>query len=1084
MRNLKKTLAVVLAFAMILSMGLTSMAAYSDVTAGTKVSEAVDILSGLNILTGFEDGTFKPEETVTRAQMAAIICRMLGYEDQAKSSMGSTVFNDVAADHWASGYINVAQAQQIINGYGDGNYGPEDLVTYEQAVKMIVSALGYDLAANAKGGYPTGYLAIASAEGITKSANGKVGDAAARGTIAVLVYNSLEVQLMDQSSWSTGNDGDKYEQIDETILSKYLEITKWEGILTQTPAFRAVANNGYDATKTPQAVLQGSYFYYSDDKLVEKAYTRTVGTGSSAVTVLADYTVDADKVDVNGLLGKAVVAYIGEDAVTGNNTIYAIAENENKNEVIKVSAVQLAESGESYYQTPNTLGYKEIGSTRVKDLDITGATAYVNYKAATVADTEDLETLLNAHGGVVELISNDADSDIEYIVATAYGREAVIENVENNNGVYTFDSYTDRLPKLDTEDADSYIVVYKDGAAATVADIAANDTVSYVKLTDGFEVLYVSSATVTGLVDSFDPDEDIVTIAGTDYQISKSANVTATQLSGEEGVFFLNVDGQIAHNETAPTAVGKYAFVVAAYDETSGVKTGSYLQVVLADGTVAEYEIAKTAKVVTDANLAVNAAPSDPIDTDAEFKAYFAGKMTQLNTDGTIPAPSDGKTLSSTYKTLVSDLSDENLMVKLTVSNNKVVKARLLPASSSAAATSGAKYDAEAVSLGNLDFDNGTVVFSVEQTSGIIDPDDIKVGTVADFFVDEEAYTTTIRAYDADANTSIYGAIVGCGIIKPVSADSSVFVVMSTKTTTYDDGDAYVVTGMQDGEVATYTIYNEDASKYGDDPSDLVPGEVLLLADADSEGIVSKIKKLVDLTKVTNNKSALSYTHNATEGVDALDQIYSGIGEVTSAGRTKFMLNANIFDNEEPAGCSSTHNWANHTKVVNWDASANSGAGALTDISYRNSATYTLVDFSENAKNPEVTLEDGSEYTLDTAYGTYAYVRYVEGKMADVVVYRMAEKVAAPTVDVAAGNISATQTIYFDCETAGVTYTVSGTASGDATVTAEKDSNNKVIGATITGTADGQAVTVTVTAKKDGCIDGTTTVIYTIPSAS
>ena len=155
MTNLKKTLAVVLAFAMVLSMGFSAFA-FSDVADGTKVAEAVGILSNLKILTGFEDGTFKPDETVTRAQMAAIICRTLGYEDQAQSSMGTTVFNDVAADHWASGYINVAQAQQIINGYGDGNYGPEDLVTYEQAVKMIVSALGYDLAAQAKGGYPTG----------------------------------------------------------------------------------------------------------------------------------------------------------------------------------------------------------------------------------------------------------------------------------------------------------------------------------------------------------------------------------------------------------------------------------------------------------------------------------------------------------------------------------------------------------------------------------------------------------------------------------------------------------------------------------------------------------------------------------------------------------------------------------------------------------------------------------------------------------------------------------------------------------------------------------------------------------------
>ena len=155
MKNLKKTLAVVLAFAMVLSMGFSAFA-YTDVTAGTKVAEAVGVLSNLGIFTGFEDGTFKPEDTVTRAQMAAIICRTLGYEDQAQSSAGSTIFNDVPASHWASGYVNVAQSLQIVNGYGDGNFGPEDQVTYEQAVKMIVGALGYELDAQSKGGWSTG----------------------------------------------------------------------------------------------------------------------------------------------------------------------------------------------------------------------------------------------------------------------------------------------------------------------------------------------------------------------------------------------------------------------------------------------------------------------------------------------------------------------------------------------------------------------------------------------------------------------------------------------------------------------------------------------------------------------------------------------------------------------------------------------------------------------------------------------------------------------------------------------------------------------------------------------------------------
>ena len=126
MMNLKKTLAVVLAFAMIFSMGVSTFAAYSDVEEGTTVGEAVGILSNLGIFTGFEDGTFKPNDTVTRAQMAAIICRTLGYEDQAAASTGTTNFYDVAASHWASGYINVAESLQIVNGYGNGAFGPED----------------------------------------------------------------------------------------------------------------------------------------------------------------------------------------------------------------------------------------------------------------------------------------------------------------------------------------------------------------------------------------------------------------------------------------------------------------------------------------------------------------------------------------------------------------------------------------------------------------------------------------------------------------------------------------------------------------------------------------------------------------------------------------------------------------------------------------------------------------------------------------------------------------------------------------------------------------------------------------------
>lgn len=949
MTNLKKTLAVVLAFAMILSMGAISTFAYSDVEAGTKTDEAVTILSNLNILKGYEDGTFKPDETVTRAEMAAIICRTLGYESQAESSKGTTVFNDVAGDHWASGYVNVAQAQGIINGYGNGQFGPEDKVTYEQAVKMIVSALGYDLVAAQKGGYPTGYLAVASAEGITKNANGKVGDPAKRSSIAILTYNSLEVRLMDQTSWSTGSDGDKYGKLDDTILSKYLEVDKYEGVVTATPATNT-AGTTYDSTKKPEATIGSA-------KKVEYI------NGKLEKTAVSPQVAKAGKVDTDGLLGKYVVAYIGEDDATGDDTIFAIALNENKNTVTKLSATQLVDSDEKYGDaaTTNTIGYKAIGSTKIQDLTVAaGAKVTKNFANVSSSDftnqnTAELKAIVG-RGGVIELICNDNDSEIEYINVISYAREAVVEKVKEANGVYKFDCYKGSLPKIDTEDDDYKYIIYKDGEVVDAKALAANDTVDYfdVSSDSNYQIFYASSKTVTGAVSSYDTVENNVTIGGVDYDLSSYSGLTAAKLSGEEGTFYLNVDGQIAHNETAPTQSGKYAYALAVYDETSGVDTGSYIQVVLADGTVAEYKISDTAKVVTDDNtdVAVNTATDK-----TQFKSYFANKMT-------------AQPPATTFKTTVANAkaNKDSLMVKLTVSGDKVTKAKLLPTGTSAVGNTSNKYDKDSNSLGALSFDDSTVVFAFKQTTGVIDPDDVKVGKVADFFVDDEDNYDVI-AYDEDSS-SVYGALVGFDLTSTISKDSAVFVVSSLKTTTYNNEDAYLVKGFVGGESKTITIYNKDGYD-GQHPEDLVAGDAILISEPNAEGIVSDIKQLVDFAKGANASAAPTITVTKSDSVSALDQIYSNAGKLTAATSSKFTLDAAITD--DATGSSTVF------------AAANEG------ISYKSNANYTLVDFSDNFKNPDVTIEDGSDYTFDTDYTTYAYVRVVDGKLKDVVVYRMAK---------------------------------------------------------------------------------------------
>ena len=944
MKNLKKTLAVVLAFAMVLSMGFSAFA-YTDVTAGTKVAEAVGILSNLNIFTGFEDGTFKPDDTVTRAQMAAIICRTLGYEDQATASTGTTNFNDVPASHWASGYINVAESLQIVNGYGNGAFGPEDQVTYEQAIKMIVVALGYELDAQAKGGWSTGYLAVAAREGITKNSNGVVGAPAARGTIAVLVYNSLEVRLMDQKSWTPSGQDDAYGKLDETILSQYLGIKKVEGIVESVP-FNAYAS-GYKADDDAMITFDSEavYFEYVDGKLEDDG--------------LEIFSYDASLVpEANNFAGKKVVAYVGEeqDDETGNYMVYAIAEKQGANKVTTISAAQLVDaSSPNAFTEAGVIAYNEVGSSKVTKLDLDDEVIVVGNFGTEVfseeevyvgeelvedgklTDTEELAEFVGE--GVITLISNDANSKIDVIIATIYDGEAVVEEVTTDDGVVMFDLYNGTLEDIDTEDEDVLNVVIKDGVVATVADIAANDTVSYINVAgdDSFNVYYVSSKTVTGKVDFY--DDETVEIGGTEYEVSVNSGLDIEEdLKGTEGIFFLNVDGQIAYAD-ASAEKGNYAVIYSI--GTTNRKTE--IEVVLADGTAATYELNKD-KVQLDGVKK----------TDADIVDYFDDLMTGTDA-GWHVAEADEVT---------------GLVFELIVKDGKVTK--ITPVDSEGSATS-KEYDEENMSYGNLSFNEDTIVVSVADVEGNIDSSDIKVGKIADFFVDGEGAEFDLTAYDYN-NNEIAGLVVGYNLTTTIPQDAAAFIISGKVKEKDVDGDtAYVLTGFQDGKKASYTLYNEEESF---NEADFAMGNVLLLGVATADGMISDYEVIYDieagLAEDIANKEDEYYYFGALDTTPDNEETEENESKLPTA--SKFFL-------AEGA-----------TSVVKTGESANA-YDAEEGVVMRNSARYTLVDFSESTTPTVSKKAKGTALfsRYDSKYDYEIVVRYFEDSQVEVIVYKYAQ---------------------------------------------------------------------------------------------
>ncbi|MBQ3181886.1 MAG: S-layer homology domain-containing protein, partial [Clostridia bacterium] len=208
MKKTTRILSLFITLAMIITMAvpMTVSAAFTDVDTNHNYYEAINNLSAEGILNGFEDGSFKPGDPVTRAQFTKIICYALSVGELSYSEAEKSIFTDVAPVHWAANNIVTAYRQGIINGMGDGTFAPEANVNYEQAVKMVVCALGYtEQNANNLGGYPYGYLSIANSNkiiaGITDC---KIGEAMNRGAVAKLIDNMLNAEQVDDDGMGTG----------------------------------------------------------------------------------------------------------------------------------------------------------------------------------------------------------------------------------------------------------------------------------------------------------------------------------------------------------------------------------------------------------------------------------------------------------------------------------------------------------------------------------------------------------------------------------------------------------------------------------------------------------------------------------------------------------------------------------------------------------------------------------------------------------------------------------------------------------------------------------------------------------------
>ena len=218
---MKRVLSLILAISMVMSMFTFSFAGSTlkDVV-DTDYEAAVEALVELGIVNGYEDGTYRPEQNVSRAEMAKLLVVAAGLEPAAKLAEGATKFADVNGG-WASGYVNVASEYGYVMGDPDGNFRPDDTVSYAEAATMALRVLGYKSVVEAKGTWPTNYIAKAEdlklLEDITFSS---YSDGAARGNVAILIWNMLTTKMWTVVGESEG-DGLAYKDAEVMLNIKF-----------------------------------------------------------------------------------------------------------------------------------------------------------------------------------------------------------------------------------------------------------------------------------------------------------------------------------------------------------------------------------------------------------------------------------------------------------------------------------------------------------------------------------------------------------------------------------------------------------------------------------------------------------------------------------------------------------------------------------------------------------------------------------------------------------------------------------------------------------------------------------------------
>ena len=509
-------------------------AAFTD-SADIKVdTEVVDTLVALGVVNGYDDGSFKPNGTVTRAEMAKMIYVLrTGNSDASAYNDDKTSFTDIGS-HWARGYIKYCQSLGIIAGKSNTKFVPNEKVSAQEAAKMLLVTLGYD--AQKAGLVGTGWAsktnALADENGLLEDVNTSFTSACPRQYAAQLIYNTIDTPTV---VWRD----DAYTNVtllgtdNKTVGEKYMGLQKWIGTFE--------GDSSIVSAKDGEITVNGS---------IDGQHKTITNSTSQVSAVAAQFKADFD----NKYVGEEV-SVLFKDGNTGTknqpdakDTIFGIYVTGNTKvyNIVKGDLQSCSDAGKIKF---NDKKYDVAAHTANDDVIVTNFNTTIDADQIDAATSNNQTTgataaevaayINNAANGLrvksndaIKFVTNDDNKIVKaYVTTSKFGKVSSVTSSKIG------------VEGLGTKDLDDCVVY--DG-------IKAGDLVQYVEAYQSSERknIITKAETVEGKIEAFKSSDSQIRVNGNWYKFSANTAVatdftnSALTANDVDDTYKLIVDGK------------------------------------------------------------------------------------------------------------------------------------------------------------------------------------------------------------------------------------------------------------------------------------------------------------------------------------------------------------------------------------------------------------------------------------------------------------------------------------------------------------------------------------------------------------